>query len=746
MAKKPVKAADVSENNQDNQDTPSVESAIVKSSVTHTRFERKIVDVPDMGLTIAKPIKFKNVIVDRRAGSTNVEEVYGEKPNLEVVAENMKIDGARRAAANFFLEGRLVGVIESNISTATVKRGEAVATRDGLIKSINGLISQKEAANIVCEFVIPVAYECGIINETTKITNSIVYSAKTVELADLSLDLVAQNAVRTAEAIRIKMPGSEKMSKQSFARAFAESMQVVGYDLHRAVAIQHLFDDMAKAVRVKLLANVSEDTVGTGAIDQTWLDNPIIDELCSNVTFVRAALGMPKSGSISTVNDIHTLNRDAPLAIASLKSSRRYAIMSDSEYLSTYGKKTIVGIDGAPLFFVGWREAAIQKVAQNVSVFKDVLMPSLAVNIIPGPDNASKFVAASNPSGEQATIGYHVNQLLSTLQHLAESNDPRIFSADGGNEHVTTRCLGETFVFGDDGLGFAEELAFFLAREVYLRPDDESENGYSWVYVVETKYTHFNDLSWQISLTAASEFITDQIGLVFMLSDDISPKSEVTPRAQLLSEKALFTRVVNMPEGRVIDARQRFGFSVSLGGTSYSGSLHTTDVGLHELPIDSKFVIPLHNQLVVETVNAIHDSIKETLDGADAISKTPFDDDDELNAGLVAVTPATVTFLRQAQVRSVLKMSQSVSPQYRQVVTSLMRMRALTGKSHNEAVRARGALYQDQFMAYADLVSLSLIMMTSGLDSSFVNKILAMPEAVSVIMLYGSDRTENKRR
>lgn len=741
MAKKPVKSSNVTENNPEIQTMDDViETA---NNVVHTRFNRSIVDVPDMGLTVAKPIKFRTVIVDRRAGSTNVEEVYGAKSNLEVVAENMKVKGAREAASRFFLEGRLVQIIESNISTATVKRGEAVSTRDGLIKSINGAISQKEAANIVCEFVIPVAYECGIINETTKITNSIVYGAKTVELSDLSLDLVAQNAVRTAEAINIKMPGNEKMSKQSFARAFSECMQVVGYDLHRAVAIQHLFDDMAKAVRVKLLSD--SGNIGKGAIDQTWLDNPIIEELCSNVTFVKAALSYPASGSISTVNDIHTLNRDAPLAIASLKSSRRYAMMTDTEYLSTYGKKTITGIDGAPLFFVGWREASIQKVAQNVSVFPDVLMPSLAVNIIPGPDNASKFVAASHPSGAEASVGYHINQLLSTLQHLAESNDPRIFSADSADEHVTTRCLGETFVFGDDGLGFAEELAFFLSREVYLRPDDSSENGYSWVYVVETNYTHFNDLSWQISLTAAKEFITDQIGLVFLLTQDMAPKAEVTPRAQLLSEKALFTRVVNMPDGRVIDAKRRFGFAVNLGGTTYQGNVHTTDVGLHELPIDSKFVIPLHNELVIDTINAVHESISEVLKGAGDISLQPFDEDNELNAGLVAISPATVTFLKQAQVRSVLKMSQSVSSQYRQVVTSLMRMRALTGKSYSEAVRARGALYQDQFMAYSDLVSLSLILMTSGMNIQFIRNVLEMPEAISVIMLYGSDRTENKR-
>lgn len=722
----------------ENNDVTEIETA----KIFHERFPRKIVDLPDMNDALSFALRITHTVTDRRAGSTGVEEVYGREPNLEIIAEAMKKDGARAEASRFFLEGRVTQVIENVIPVNTLKQGEAVAVRDAIIKGINGAVENSHAAQICAEFVVSLAYKTGIINETVKITAATVYAAKPVTTSDLSLDLVAQNAVRTAETIKVSMSQTEKMSKQSFARAFADALQTVGYELHRAVSIQHVFDDIVKAVRVRVLAG--HELSNIGAIDQTWLENPVVTELMSNYTFVRAAINWPATSAISTHNDIQTLRNDAPIALASLKGSRRFAITSREEYLTTYGKKTILGIDGSPLYFVGWREASLQKVAQNISVFKDVLMPNFAVNVIPGPDNVSKFVAASSPSGDSASIGYHVNQLIGTLQHLAESNDPRLFAIQEGEQSVVTAGnIGETFVFGDDGQAFAEELAIFMAETCYLRPSEGVDAGFDLVYVVKTPHRRFNDLTWQVSLTAAGEFITDQIGLVFLMSDDIAPKSEVMPRAQLLSEKALYTRVVKLNmDDRVVKAKRRLGFSISLAGQNYKGAIATTDVGMQELPEDSYFVVPLHNSLITQMINSIQDSITEVIKDATAIATSPLDPDMEVDGAFVAISPATLEYLKHSQILSVLKMAQGISPQYRQVVTSLMRMRSLAGMSYGEAVRARGALYQQQFLAYADLISLALVLTTNGLEKNFVDNLLSLEQTVTVIMLNGSDRKE----
>lgn len=712
------------------------------ATANRVRFYRPIAGIMNASLAtaMANAIRIENTIVDRRAGSTVVEEVCGEETNLSVVAHYIKEPGVREKVARWFLEHQVVKVIEQNVSANTISIGEAQGTLDGLMKSLNSAIGDSAVYNVVCEFVIPLAYKSGLLNDQTKTTRSIEFPARTVRISDLSLDLAAQNAVRVAETINVRMHESGKMSKLAFARAFGEALVNIGYELHRSVNVQHIFDDIVKAIHVKLLSSASADMIGE--IDSRWLHHPIVDEMSRNFTFVSAALAIRVGGNIALKNDIHTLEKEAPIAIASLKGSRRYNVVGRDEYLRTYGKKTIVNVEGEPVYFVGYRNASLASVAQCVSVFEDAIMPKSARNVVPGPEGITKFVASSMPKGNPASVGFHVNELINALTHLAETGDPRPFYfGDGGSDHA--KYIGEAFFLGDDGEQFSKELVALMAEACYLNYNGP-EQPVEWIYTTHTKYNRYADAQWAMCYLPGGEFVTSDEGLFLLIADDIAPTAEVEPRAQLLSDKALFTRVLDLDEdGRTIE-KERISFAVKIANENITGSIQTTEIGMQDLPDETRFVIPVHNKLVMDTIAAIHGSFTDLVNASAEVAATPFGGEDgtELDVANTAVTPKLVSYINLSRSRAVLKFAQSVPPQYRQIVASVMRMRATANKNAAQILRLRGTMSQQSFNAYADVLGLVLILSTNGLNSQFIRDLLADPSMIEAIMLTGSDRVK----
>lgn len=707
------------------------------------RFERPNTSNMNSSLAtaMANSVRIENTIVDRRAGSTVVEEVCGEVTNLSVVAHYIKEAGVRESVAKWFLEHRVVKVIEANIASNVVSIGEAQATLDGLLRSLNSAVEDAAALNVICEFVIPLAYKAGLLNDRIKTTRSIEFPAKTVSIADLSLDLAAQNAVRVAETVNVRMHESGKMSKLAYARAFGEALVAIGYELHRSVNVQHIFDDIVKAIHVKLLAAASSDMVGE--VDSRWLHHPIVDEMSRNYTFVNAALDMPIGGDLGLKNDIHTLEKEAPIAIASLKGSRRYNVVGRDEYLRTYGKKTIVNVEGEPVFFVGYRNASLASVAQCVSVFNDAIMPKQAKNVVPGPDGITKFVASSMPKGNPAGVGFHINELINAITHLAETGDPRSFyNGEGGSAYA--KYIGEAFFLGDDGENFSKELVALMADACYLNYTGP-EKDVEWIYSTHTEYNRFVDLQWATCYLPGGEFITSDVGLFLLVTKDIAPTSEVEPRAQLLSDKALFTRVLDLEEDKRTVEKERVSFNVKVGAETISGAVVTTEVGMQELPDEARFVVPVHNKLVMDTIAAVHSSFNELINAAKKVASEPFGGEDgtDLDVSNIAVTPQLVSFMNLSRSRAILTFAQSVPPQYRQIVASVMRMRAVANKSASDILRLRGTMQQQSFNAYADVLGLVLILATNGLSSKFIRDLLEDASMVEAIMLTGSDRVKN---
>lgn len=705
-------------------------------------FERVNPTVIDSAGFTAPSITPKTTIKDRRAGSSATLDTFGPELNLEFIGHHLKNSGVRKLVAKFFLNGSAAIVFDKAISTAVLRSGDAVAQRDAIIAATIGIESDSHAQAVINSYLVYIAYQSGIINERTPIRNVITYGRNTVTISKLTLDLISQAAHYAASKINVKNVGGEKMSRTVFAQAIAELLQPIGFELHRSVSIQRILTDIVVGIRARIdtLSGIDH----SASIPVEWIEHPVVVELSTNAVFLRAALEMKSTASLGLKNDLFTLTREAPVALAELKQSTRYAICSADEYLSTFGKVTITDVSGAPRYFVGWRDAKLEPVAQNVSVFTDALYPSKARLVLPGPDSASKLVATAMPQRKHASINTHISEYLSMLQHLTETRDPRLFASDTS---AFGKNMGEVYLMGDDGMDFDTDLCWFLADEIYLDRDDTSETGYSVSYMVKPDYKVMPNLNYEAALTPAGEFVTDSQAMVFLMCKDFAPKAMIEARSQLFSEKAMHSRVFDLDESRLIDADARVSFNFSIGNSKFTGSIKRKEIGMPDMPSEARFVKPIHNEYVAKVIDLVYGAKFSLAQSAKDLSSTPILDEEGVEVGLDGATlvpSGLASFLEQYAVKTVLDMAQEIGVQYRDLVTSLFRVRSMATLSGEELVTAKGYIQQGQFLALSDLASLNILFGTLGLKADAVDLAQKSPSLSNVIMAHGSDRQKNK--
>lgn len=691
-------------------------------------------------------IRVSHTIVDRYAGASVVETICGKEPNVGVIAHHLKKHNVRKLVADFFITNKVVEVIESVVSTQAVQEDEAQTTIDALIKAIASVVKDTSARAVVTEFVVALARARGLVAGTTAITQILEYDKKPVSIDDLSMELAAQSAVVEFKASTAEKFFQKRMAKKAYAQAFAETLRPIGFELHSARNVQHILDDIVKGVYVHLMAASHPGTLG--AIDDSWLKSPVVEELAACLPFITSALDLDKKNpGIPTVltpkNDLYTLDREAPAVLAKLKGSRRYAFVSKDEFLATYGKISVKDLDGTPMFFVMYEEASVQPVAQALNVFEDAVLPGVAKNVLAAEEYVTKYIASSLPSGESVKLSYHANRILNTLQHAVESGDVRIrfpVVVDHGNWEERPTLLSENIgVF----LALEEEnaadtvrrdLAWMYADEVLLSYNPD-ENEVTPVYRIKTDVKRFPEFEWNAGLTPDGFYVTQDVGAVFLLGRDLSPKGHVIPKSQLISSDVIGTRVLGLDDdaGRLVSETD-VPFNVSIGGSRVSGRVTTFNIGLQNMSEYTVFVKALHNEKVISAISRSYRLLEALERDLSTMASHPIDEASHSDWGQVTVTHQLVAFMQQARVQSLVEMSRDVSAQYRAVVRSIMQMAAMRDLKPAEVYRLRGVLKQKSFEVYSDLIALQMILQTCGLDASFVEDALKSKELTNVVL------------
>nr|QYF49680.1 MAG: hypothetical protein 4 [Guangxi cystovirus 1] len=692
----------------------------------------------------SNPLRITHTIVDRLAGSSIVETICGKEPNLSIVATRLKKNNVRKQAAEFFITHGVTNVLKDVISTQTVREGEAQTTVDMLIKAINSNVKGQDLQSVVAEFVVPLAYKVGLIVGKTEITTIVEYPVAPVTISDLSLELAAQSALLQYNEISTNGLFTPRMAKAAYIQAFAESLRPIGFDLNNSRNIQHILDDVVKGVYVHIMSPSRVETIGD--IEETWLNSQVVAELMSCYPFIAAALegsngkNLHGSRNVRPRNDAYTLDREAPMALARLKGSKRYAFFSRDEYLSTFGKNTICDLDGSPLFFALYQEAELQPIAQALNVFEDAVLSGVAKNIVATEDHVTKFIASSLPRGESMKLTYHVNRFLNALQHVIESGDIRLRHEvsdleEGKKQPLLATSIGIQFgVHGDTSSDDAiRELAWMYADEVFISYDEELKKV-TPLYRVVTEHKNLHDLTWSAGLAPDGTFVTTDEGMVFLLGRDFSSKQSVAPRAQLIGSSAINTRVVGLDVDARLVGDERISFNLSIGGTRVTGKVNTHDIGMQDLSEFTVFVKALHNAKVSETFAHVHQALIRLEEDVNLLASTPMEDGDDEAFGHTLVTHQLVSFLQQARLMSLITMADSVSPQYRSIVRSVLQMEAMATLKPAEVFRLKGLLKQRSFQAYSDLFALQLVLTTCGLDSSYIEKALTSEQLSNVIL------------
>lgn len=690
------------------------------------------------------PLRVTHTIVDRLAGSSIVETICGKEPNLSIIANHLKRNNIRKQAAEFFITHGVTNVLKDVIPAQTIREGEAQTTVDMLIKAINSNVKGKELQSVVAEFVVPLAYKVGLIAGKTEMTTIVEYPVTPVTIGDLSLELAAQSALFQYKDISINGLFTPRMAKAAYIQAFAESLRPIGFDLNNSQNIQHILDDIVKGVYVHIMSPSRVETIGD--IEETWLNSQVVTELMSCYPFVSAALegssgkNLHGSKNVRPRNDAYTLDREAPMALARLKGSKRYAFVSRDEYLSTFGKNTICDLDGSPMFFTLYQEAELQPVAQALNVFEDAVLPGVAKNIVATEEHVTKFVASALPRGESMKLSYHANKFMNALQHVIESGDIRLRYeisdlADGKEQPLLATSIGVQFGVHDDVSSAAtiRELTWMYADEIFISYDEEMKTV-TPLYRIQTEYKNLHDLTWSAGLAPDGTFVTTNEGMVFLLGKDIASKQSVAPRAQLIGSSAMNTRVIGLDvETRLIND-ERVSFNLSIGGTRITGKVNTHDIGMQDLSEFTVFVKALHNAKVSEAFANVHQALTRLETDVSLLASTPMEDLDDEAFGHTLVTHQLVSFLQQARLMSLIAMADSVSPQYRSIVKSVLQMEAMATLKPAEVFRLRGLLKQRSFQAYSDLFALQLVLTTCGLDNSYIEKALTSEQLSNVIL------------
>nr|QYF49701.1 MAG: hypothetical protein 3 [Guangxi cystovirus 4]QYF49804.1 MAG: hypothetical protein 3 [Guangxi cystovirus 18] len=690
-------------------------------------------------------VRVSHTIVDRYAGASVVETICGKEPNIGVIAHHLKKRNVRKQVADFFITNKVVEIIESVVSTQTVKENEAQTTIDAVIKAIAAVVKDTSVRAIVTEFVVALARTRGLVAGTTEITQILEYEKKPVSIDDLSMELAAQSAAVEFKANVTGKFFQKSMAKKAYAQAFAEALRSVGFELHSARNVQHILDDIVKGVYVHLMAASHPETLG--AIDDSWLKSPVVEELAACLPFITSALDLDKKNpgirNLKPKNDLYTLDREAPAVLAKIKGSRRYAFVSRDEFLATYGKISVKDLDGTPMFFVMYEEAGVQPVAQALNVFEDAVLPGVAKSVLAAEEYVTKYIASSLPGGESVKLSYHANRILNTLQHAVESGDVRIrfpVVVDHDNDEKRPTLLSENIGLfmaleeEDAADAVRRDIAWMYADEVLLSYDSDM-NEVTPVYRVKTDVKKFPEFEWNAGLTPDGFYVTQDVGAVFLLGRDLSPKGHVIPKSQLISSDAIGTRVLGLDDDadRLVSETD-VPFSVSIGGSRVSGRMTTFDVGLQDMSEYTVFVKALHNEKVVSAISRSYQFLEALERDLNVMASHPVDDASYSDWGQVTVTHQLVAFMQQARVQSLVEMARDVSAQYRTVVRSIMQMAAMRDLKPEEVYRLRGVLKQKSFEVYSDLIALQMVLQTCGLDASFVEDALKSKELTNVVL------------
>jgi hypothetical protein len=667
-------------------------------------------------------VQIVSTIIDRLAGTVVTEPIFREKPNLNMIMRRASNPGVREKCAQFFLSNKLVEPLTSVIPVNTLKPGDAAILQKDLFKAISKVENDPKVQLVVTEIVNAFLIGCGVVQDSGTFTTRIYYPFKPVTTASLADDIGMQEVVRVLGSVDRLNLSNKKYTNRSFAAAAAQALYPVGKALLDVNELSGVIGDMVLGVR----ASIDPTLQGfTGSVTQSWRDNVVIQELAKNYVFVDAALSLPV-GDATPLNDGWKLNSWAPIILAALKTSPRYAIVGKSEVVRSLGLTKIRDLRGRPVSYVLYRSAKPEPVAQSVYAFEDAEI-SGAMTIIPTKERVAEAVAAAY--GQTAGLGTDaaVSYLVSFLTDVVEAG-------------YTNYKLGYHVDLGSLQEAGHHEVACLISDRVRVKIEADGRvikpgrnpdmsRDYGWWYHVTTSERDFGDLN--RGVFDSTTYVTNRLGEVFIAADEFAPQNAIDPRPQLIAPVAFDSRIMAFdPDTNLASLSSRYSWDITVNNSRVSGGFKASELGGMKSLTNTSLVIPIYNDDVFHTVMSVFDTISSLL--ADVVKRRQIDGE--------GPDQTTVSFLRRSLGRAFLRYAQNLAPGFRQEIHNGMIDRAVTRLQPDAAMALRARLGQREFGGYADVSALLMFLTMQGFNTEKWTAMAKDLDMARVFLEYGSDR------
>lgn len=678
-----------------------------------------------------RPLHFHTTIIDRLAGATFVERVWGPEANLRVVQQRAVDPQVRATCYNFFLARKLRVMMNAIIPVKSFKIGTRMFQVDTVYKELVAQVGDIDAAAVVAEIVFPVLHGLGMISDSRVYTTRVRFPIQPVTAAMIARDVMMEEIVRVARASssRLNMAKDETFHTDGFASAFAEAFVPVGAKILETNELGAVIDDIVSGVR----AHIDPELSGlNGSIPTSWSQNATVVELATCFPFIMAALAIPAGSSLRVKNELSQLTEWAPIVLASMKSSERFAIVGKEAFSYDISKKTLCDLRGLPRVFVMHRSAQPAAVAQALYVMSDAYIPT-AHNLFESKTRLDQQIAAGYADVNTMGTDFAVHEFVRALNHLVEAGfSPNrlgyVFDVGSGYEISSYElvCLNASRV-----------QANFKAIANSGKPALDMSSPYQqdWVFFVETPYRDA-----PVGFTGkhmGREYMTNSVAEALLMSRDIDKKGSMAPRPQLIAKAAYGSAMINFdPASETVPVVNKLSYNATIGHVHIHGKIAINAIGSLAAPDSMTVVKPVFNADIMDAVSDIYNSFDEATSAYQQVGQR------------MSNTPAdsrVLAYIQRIRAQLVQTLARSVSKSLRQQIADAIREQAVVSLSPQKALEMNAQLAQDHFSAYTDLVGLSFFLEAQGIDHHMVDDVFASQELMTEVLTNGSDREQAQR-
>lgn len=682
-------------------------------------------------------------LIDRWEGMSATLDVWSDKPNMQYITRACADENVRERVARFFVSREMVAVLNHALrGLRSIKVGDVVLTKEMLHSSVLAATDvSPTAAGVVLELILPALLEKQLVNSNLKYSRHVQYPFQRVEVQDIMMDVAMHQVGEAAAAAKASgIVVGTKYSLAPFCEALAESFRPVGLAMLDINELSPIMDDLIKGVRAHIDPMHTAGGV-RGSTPAEWRNHRVVAELAQNLPFVRAALSLPPDTQMGITSETWRLEKWAPIILASIKSSIRYAWIGKQEALRHYSLSKVRNTQGRPVSCVLARSAKVQPVAQAVFAVKDAMMPS-AYNI-----NATKDRIADAIQIAYGAATFSTDRPADLLHSVLTD------AAEAGWGHMKAVYFVDTLGNGST----AADIAVLLATRMYVEIGDEGvvvadptlagmiEDDDTltrvwnpkWWYVVPT--TEKNLVVWS-GTHFGSEVVTTDPAEALLAHDEFMATESIPARPQVLGPSAFNTRVVDFDDRLLQAVNHRFPFNITVNDVTLRGTLRAIDFASLRSGFHTAIVLPHFNSEVVSGSCNGYMMAQQVLKSM-AAGKTEGEESFAWESGQVP-SSAFFDLMNRRVASDLLKLAQNLAPSFRQEVHTAIVERSLIqeGVTPDQAIVMRARMNQKTFAACADVVALYFFLHLQGMDADRWAAIVDAETLVRVCMEVGSDR------